>query len=40
MRYDEFTDNIDVCDNLRTSIDAHDLNDVNIKAERDDPDYR
>ena len=40
LRYDEFGQHIEASDTLRTDIDDHDLNNVNIKAESEDPDFR
>ena len=40
LRYDEFGQHIEASDNLRTDIDDHELNNVNIKAESEDPDFR
>ena len=42
LRYDEFGDSMDTCNNLRGSSEFEDeeLKNINIKAEKDDPEFR
>ena len=39
LRFNDFGDGIGICD-LPEDAQDHDLSDVNIKAEREDPDFR
>ena len=40
LRYDEFGDNLGAGHNLRSDIEDAEINNVDIKAEREDPDFR
>ena len=42
LRYDEFGDSMDTCNNLRRSSDLEEdeVKNINIKAEKEDHDFR